>query len=489
MFFLQHNQTYVNACLVGDIKLVEYMIKYESKKVKNNILINCLQYAFERGHHNIVNKLLDHTNVYDFKDKIQCDVLRHAFMGGNIDEIERIIKWYEPDRWLYTDLLGACIVGRTDIFKKYINTVLNKAPSHISTTDIWIRYLHEAFQLRNDTLIEYILTKVPAKKINWNKCLHWACMGGNIKNVIFSIEHGAKYWDWDLDWDRGLYYACFSKNGLENGLQIAELMIAKGAKKWGEYMYEACKTGNKQIVELFIKKGATNWNDGLTGACTGGNIDIAELMIKMGATNWNEGLMSACSGSRYGDGEQNKGNTNCAKLMIQKGATMTLDSIDYLTYSMSLHTACSNNNLTIIELLVHNGIANWNKVLESMCIFTTHRTEHKSIVWALDKGNYDIDHLNYCLNANILNKNDVDISIKLIMKGADDLDCLNDTTDFKLYCLYCKYKGIIDSVKYFNLLCKYPPYVLLIGSKYSIKPSMCSLRRLPIDLFRLLVQF
>jgi hypothetical protein len=41
------------------------------------------------------------------------------------------------------------------------------------------------------------------------------------------------------------------------------------------------------LAKLMIEKGAREWNSGLRDACEGGHLDLAELMIEKGATNQN----------------------------------------------------------------------------------------------------------------------------------------------------------------------------------------------------------
>ena len=55
-----------------------------------------------------------------------------------------------------------------------------------------------------------------------------------------------------------------------------------------------------------------NWNWGLEGACMGGHLELAELMISRGANDWNSGLDGACYGRQLA----------LIELMISRGATV-----------------------------------------------------------------------------------------------------------------------------------------------------------------------
>ena len=88
--------------------------------------------------------------------------------------------------------------------------------------------------------------------------------------------------------DQGLYGAC-----LGGYIELAELMISKGADNWNSALYDACRGGHMELAELMISKGANHWDWGLWGACEGGHLALAELMIFKGATQFDEGFRSA----------------------------------------------------------------------------------------------------------------------------------------------------------------------------------------------------
>jgi hypothetical protein len=53
---------------------------------------------------------------------------------------------------------------------------------------------------------------------------------------------------------------------------------------WNHCLYGACKGGHLQLAYLMIQKGADGWNFGLYYACCGGHLSLVNLMIKNGAT-------------------------------------------------------------------------------------------------------------------------------------------------------------------------------------------------------------
>jgi hypothetical protein len=119
----------------------------------------------------------------------------------------------------------------------------------------------------------------------------------------------------------GHYELCMEVEDANNGLvcacahshmDIAQLMINKGASNWNQGLLHACYNGHINIVQLMITKGAHhNWNHGLSSACLNGHMNIVQLMIANGASDWNLGLLSACR----------NGHMDIVQLMIAKGAT------------------------------------------------------------------------------------------------------------------------------------------------------------------------
>ncbi len=82
-----------------------------------------------------------------------------------------------------------------------------------------------------------------------------------------------------LDWDWGLSSACRGGH-----MDIANLMIKKGANNWNIALYYACENGQMDCVKLMIEKGAESWNYALRYACKHDHLEIVKLMVEKGAT-------------------------------------------------------------------------------------------------------------------------------------------------------------------------------------------------------------
>ena len=76
------------------------------------------------------------------------------------------------------------------------------------------------------------------------------------------------------------------KNGCKNNLIISIKQI-NVQLDWNWGLFYACYGGHESIVKLMIEKGANNWNYGFCGACFGGHESIVKLLIEKGANNCN----------------------------------------------------------------------------------------------------------------------------------------------------------------------------------------------------------
>jgi hypothetical protein len=61
-------------------------------------------------------------------------------------------------------------------------------------------------------------------------------------------------------------------------------------------LYGACAGGHIELAELMISRGATIFDGGLYNACYHGHEDIAQLMISLGANNLDRAFVGALRG-------------------------------------------------------------------------------------------------------------------------------------------------------------------------------------------------
>lgn len=103
----------------------------------------------------------------------------------------------------------------------------------------------------NTTKITDCMTKKSApsnienyiKEGMWYDVFYCSCKQGDLENLQLAINNGIN------DWNNGLYYAI---NG--NQIQIARLMIDKGAKNLAMSLYGSCFYGHIEIAKMLINE-------------------------------------------------------------------------------------------------------------------------------------------------------------------------------------------------------------------------------------------
>lgn len=482
MVFSEVQRQYINACLVGDVKTVAHMIKIEGKNIKTTrMLTECLHNACEGGYYNIFLLISQHK-----PSVINCRTLYHACKGGNTDIVNKLTENFEDfDNTCYNDyshakysngfnftgsrerlwteaMYGACEGGKLNTFSLCINHVrLYK--------DLLFSCFYMACKSGNIELIHFITNRKVFKGQFWDRfcatkynCDHGilnACASGSleiIRLILHNIEDGEDGEDisnW-CNLGNGLQKAC------NNGhIEIVKLMIAKGATNFDECIFDACVSESIEILNILIDNGATNWDRGLKGACYIGNMHFVQLMLEKGATALNQGLESACI----------EGHFEIIELMLEKGAT---------NITKGFICACKFGRLDIVKLYVQNYAFNLNDGLCRACV-----EGYTDIAQFLIK--CGATNLDTCLEENIYVDENIDIVNLLIKEGASPKS-LEGTKYFRPYLLYHNFVKIEpDAEEYLTLLREYPPCVLFVGSRCSIN----YVRKLPVELFRLLTQY
>lgn len=214
------------------------------------------------------------------------------------------LRKHDPEDW-DTYLQCACKSGDINL----VQYVIEK--SGIKNLD-WNRGLKAACTSEN---IDIVIMMIDKGANNWNKGLKGACISGNIyivKYILLKCEDEDKSFCF---WNKGLQGAC--KGGHIN---IFKDMIKRGANAWGKF-YNIFEGGHMDILKLILLydeyddnytfRAGIDMNEILWLACCFGNLEIAKLVINKGANNWNEGLLGACG----------KGHVDLVKLMLYHGAT------------------------------------------------------------------------------------------------------------------------------------------------------------------------
>ena len=196
---------------------------------------------------------------------------------------------------------------------------------------------------------------------NWlNFGLYGACRGGHLELAKLLIRKGAN------DLNQAFYGACRSGNsslieifqgascnkGLDGAcygghLELAKSMISKGARDYDASLYYASRGGHLVLVELLISTGVCDYNNGLYGACCGGHLQLAELMIIKGADDYYEAFRAASYG----------GHLPLIELVISKLV------IEY--WNEGLYYACWGGHIEAVEFMISKGADDWNRGLKA----------------------------------------------------------------------------------------------------------------------------
>lgn len=272
-------------------------------------------------------------------------------------------------------------------------------------------------------------------------------------------------------------------------MEIVKLVLknnTKGLSIWDDYLewddciHKAYLSGNMEIIELIAKNNWTNWSDCLTVVCCCDttNIEFIDYMIKNGAVVSDSALYSACA-------------RNDSELFMHLVNICVQDLSSDINMDTILKYACFCGDLDIVQIFMgkiagesgESGESVYNEGLKLAC-----RQGHVDIVKLLiENGATDF-------NMGLVNNNtdNADISNMLIRKGANMFSCLHSTNDFKLYSLHCSRhwtKCVTENKKYMHLFAEYPPCVLFVGSRCSKNVKVCRVKRLPVELFKLLAEY
>lgn len=469
---------YLDACYIGNVRVVKYMIRKECKSIKtDDFLLKCSNKAcdgrrdcdFNNDHINVCKIILGYryTSTNTNSTYHWYKVAKYACKTGCFVLVKLYLNTIEYDQvmllWLLSD---SCRSGNVDIIKFMMNKVgKNTLPCvpHIQKT-----CLENACFSGNMESIELFADDIT----NWKPYFKMACEGGNLEIVKFLIKNGVSS-----------YTYCFYWAGYGGNIEIVDILIQKGATDFTWCLYGACHKGHLEIVKLLINEiDHHDIESCMDKACQHGHLEIVKFLVENGASDWNRYAKYACL--------CHDNNVEIIKLMIEKGAN---------EFGYYLHHVCFHGLINFANLLIKKGATDWNNGL-----LGASKGGYPDLVkLMIDKGATDY---NQCLLSNCAHIRNTDVCNILISHGASEFDCLCDVNDFKLYCLWLNIKGTkyitystyndkprvckVRDYKWLRLLAEYPPCVLLVGSILSRSENdRCHVKRLPVELFALLDQY
>lgn len=118
-------QKYLNACIKGDVDIINYMIKYTDQTFKNNkLLFDCLENACKYGHLDVFDIISEYVSATRSITPVKLGhIIFEACVGGNTDIINKVIEIAKGvsdlsyRNFLHRAVIGACWSGNVEIYK------------------------------------------------------------------------------------------------------------------------------------------------------------------------------------------------------------------------------------------------------------------------------------------------------------------------------------------------------------------------------------
>lgn len=314
-------------------------------------------------------------------------------------------------------------------------------------------YLHEVFNKKH-----YMNSKVC-----WNNCMLYACKYGYFDIVELTITKGA------TDFNKGLENACNY-----NQFEIVKLMLGKGATNLDQVFEYTCSQNYLEIAKLIVLHGISDVNRCLEHACWCGCLEIVKLIISTygGGGSYNFNINECFRLAR------NKKHYEIMEFLLLVSRNSSIISV----WSDELSIACKNNWTRIVQLLLN--YASLTTGVLTMALYTN----------LIEDDNVDVSILliNKGVNFNGYNGMGYMGSLRRSIKFYETVNHndLNFTINFKMYCLCYIYKDFIpNTTLYMKLLITNPTYVLFVGCKARKANANCYVSKLPTELFRLLFKY
>lgn len=254
---------------------------------------------------------------------------------------------------MYATINNACKNGNIDEVDKVISELESLIESKVKNVYVELDMLYKQFSGTTEDTMWWI----------FNYCLHTACRKGDYKTVKLMLDKGALFTDEDYEGyagdDDDIYgdyreYGISLDNACKKGYFITIKLVTKtDFYDWDRGLLAACRSGNKQIIKYMVSKGATDWEECLEDVCERGDFKMAKFVIKncineKNNNRFRNGFISACMG----------GYTEIVELMITNGVN---------DWNAGLRYACRGGHFEIVEFLISKGADDWYDGFDSAC--------------------------------------------------------------------------------------------------------------------------
>lgn len=298
---------------------------------------------------------------------------------------------YYGDNAYYTPLDRACNGGHFEIVKLLFSKGAQIYTKSSKET------LNHAIRFKHDEIADFLITNVYDIENEKSELLVDASVNGCLKTALTLIKCGADV-NYKISFDTRLFRGLVNRHitallkALENRhKEIAELLISLGAnvndmnRDGNTPLFYATGTDFLDIAKMLIDKGADINASIINEAIKNHNLELIRILIERGAdinSYWIERNPPLCAAAEFGSLE-------IVEYLINKGANVNIESGNG---GFPLHIALKNGNVDIAKTLIRAG-ADVNQ--------TKNGDDHSPLMIASNKGFKEIVELLIEKGANV----------------------------------------------------------------------------------------
>lgn len=326
--------------------------------------MSALHWASSRGHHEIVEILLDKGADVNFQGGIYGTALCAASSRGHTSIVQILLdKGADVNakggegRSFDNALYAACEVG----CDKIVQILLGRG-AKVNVPGGFHGYaLHAACDRGHIKIVQVLLgqgAEVNAQGGCMNTALQAACQGGHIKIVQALLDQGA-----EVNTQGGQYGNALAAASYTGHAQIVQILLDQGANvnaqggHFGSALCAAASKGHLEIVQILLDNEAEVNDESEVGgdpsnalheACRGGHVEVVQMLLDMGAE-------VKTQGGRYGNALKavsRRGCIDAVQILLDKGAEVNAQGG---RYGNALQAASEGGHLNALRMLLDKG--------------------------------------------------------------------------------------------------------------------------------------